>query len=284
MHNLGIGVPENNRHGSSPGSSFAGRFALGSTFVAFFLAAALAAQTGGHYQSANYPQTTGVIPQGTVLPVRLNQSISSKTTQPGKPISGRIMQEVPLPHGQKIPEGAKVVGRIVAAQPAINGAAGNISLRFDALLVAHQCIPVRTSLRALAGFMDVQEAETPEFSPGFGTPGPWITTRQIGGDEVYGVGGPVTNRWNERVGISVYGGVLVHVRASAGAKCRGALDAEDRAQALWVFSTDACGVYGLEHVQIAHTGRTDPEGTIILRSDTGDVKLRASDALLLRVR
>ena len=229
-------------------------------------------------------QTKPSVPPGTILPIRLNQAISSRNTQPGKSISGRIMQDVPLPNGQKIPAGAKIRGTVTAVQSATTAAAGNIALRFDTLLVPHQSISIRTSLRALAGFMDVQEAQTPEYSPGFGTPYYWVPTQQIGGDEVYGVGGPVTNRSSERVGTSIYGGVLVHVRASAGSKCAGALDSEDRPQALWVFSADACGVYGLEHVRIAHAGRTDPEGTIILSSDAGDVKLRVSDALLLRAR
>jgi len=194
------------------------------------------------------------------------------------------MQDVLLPSGAKLPMGTELAGTILGAEPAANGGNGSISLRFDALLVDRQRIPVTTSLRALAGFMEVLDAQTPEFSPGFGTPSTWETTRQIGGDEVYGVGGPVTNRCNERVGTAVYGGVLVHVRAGSGSKCRGALDKDDRPQALWVFSADACGVYGREHVQIAQAGRDAPSGAIVLISDDRGVKLRAGDAMLLRVR
>jgi hypothetical protein len=144
-------------------------------------------------------------------------------------------------------------------------------------------IPIVASLRALAGFMEVQSAQTPEFTPGFGTPYLWATTRQIGGDEVYGVGGPVTNQSSERIGKGVYGGVLVHVRAQPEFWCRGPLDSEDRLQALWVFSSDACGVYGIPGVNIAHAGRTEPLGEIILVADQADLLIRGASGMLLRV-
>ena len=140
-----------------------------------------------------------------------------------------------------------------------------------------------TALRTLAGFMEVQSAETPEFSPGFGTPNTWVTTRQVGGDEVYGVGGPVTDRWSNPVGIAVNGGVLVHVRAQTGMPCRGALDEEDCLQALWVFSSDACGLYGMAGVRVEHAGRSEPAGEIILAAEHGDVVVRGGNGMLLRV-
>ncbi len=223
------------------------------------------------------------IPPGTILPVRLNHGLSSKTAVTGQVISGRIMQEVPLPNNEKIPEGAKVLGTIVSVQRAANGADGTISFRFDTLAIHQRKTAVVTNLRALAGFMEVQSAQTPEFTPGFGSPFIWSNTRQIGGDEVYGVGGPVTNRSNERVGSAVYDGVLVHVRAQPESQCRGALDAEDRLQALWVFSSDACGVYGILGVSIARAGRSDPVGEVALTAEQKDVVVRGASAMLLRV-
>jgi hypothetical protein len=223
------------------------------------------------------------IPTGTVLPVRLNHGLSSKNAKDGQAITARIMQDVPLLNNGNIPEGATVLGTIVSVQPSASGTNGSVSFRFDALAIHGNRIPIVTNLRALAGFMEVQFAQTPEFTPGFGTPYVWADTRQIGGDEVYGVGGPVTDPWNQTVGKAGYDGVLVHVRAQPGSKCRGALDAEDRLQALWVFSSDACGVYGIEHLNIVHTGRTAPVGTIVLESQTQNVKLRSGDGLLLRV-
>jgi hypothetical protein len=220
---------------------------------------------------------------GTVLPVRLNHGFSSKSAKEGQEITGRIMQDVPLPNHGKIPQGARVLGTIVSVAKAGTSSNGKISFRFDSLRVSHRRISVVTSLRAIAGFMEVQFAETPEATPGFGTPYPWVTTHQIGGDEVYGVGGPVTDRWSNHVGKGVFGGVLVHVRAQPGLQCRGPMDAEDRLQALWVFASDACGVYGMMGVTITHAGRDEPLGEIGLAAEHGDVLVRGASALLLRV-
>ena len=230
------------------------------------------------------PKTEKVeIPVGTILPVRLNHALSSKNAEAGQEVTGRIMQDVPLPNHAEIHEGAKVSGKIVSVQRAGNGTDGIISLRFDILELHHRKIPIVTSLRALAGFMEVQSAQTPESTPGFGTPYIWANTRQIGGDEVYGVGGPVTNQNSEEVGKGVYGGVLVHVRARPESNCRGPLDAEDRLQALWVFSSDACGVYGVQGVTIAHAGRSAPAGEIALVAEKRDLLVRGASGMLLRV-
>lgn len=223
------------------------------------------------------------IPVGTVLPVRLNQSLSFKKTRAGQAISARIMQDVPLPGGGKIPEGSKVVGTVVSLEPAAQGAGGKVSFRFEKVVTREGSVRVAIGLRAMASFLEVQDAQTPEFSPGFGTPYIWANTRQIGGDEVYGVGGPVTNRWNERVGTAVNGGVLAHVRARPESECRGALDTEDHLQALWVFSADACGVYGIEGVKIAHAGRSEPTGEIVILAARGDLAVRSGTTMLLRV-
>jgi hypothetical protein len=223
------------------------------------------------------------IPPGMILPVRLNHSLSSKHASPGQIVTGRIMQDVPLLNNEKIPEGAKLSGTIISVERAGNGTNGKISFRFDFLDFHHRKFPIVANLRALAGFMEVLSGQTPEFSPGFGTPYVWATTRQIGGDEVFGVGGPVTNQNSETVGKGVYGGVLVHVRAQPETPCRGALDSADKLQALWVFSSDACGVYGIHGVEIAHAGRTNPVGQITLVADREDLLIRASSGMLLRV-
>jgi hypothetical protein len=239
-------------------------------------------------QAANCQNTTKsglAIPPGTILPVRLNSTISSAKSKPGQAITGRIMQDVPLPQGARIREGSKVIGHIVEVAPAGTGVEARITLQFDKLVSAHQTIPISTNLRAVAGFMRILEAQTPPIGPSESDVYRWLTTVQVGGDVVYGEGGVVTaaDNANDIVGKEVNGGVLVRVRAKKGTKCRGAIDGNDSPQALWVFSSDACGIYGLEHITIAHAGRTDPVGVIVLTSDSGHLRIPGGAGMLLRV-
>jgi len=133
--------------------------------------------------------------------------------------------------------------------------------------------------------VQIMEAQTPTSGPGESDVFSWLTTVQVGGDVVYGEGGPVSTGEdaNQIVGKAVNGGVLVKVRAKKGTECRGAIDGNDSPQALWVFSSDACGTYGLEHISIVHAGRTDPTGVIVLASDSGGLKLPSGAGMLLRV-
>jgi hypothetical protein len=85
------------------------------------------------------------------------------------------------------------------------------------------------------------------------------------------------------VGRSVHGGVLVQVRAKPGAACRGSIAGNPAPQALWVFSADACGVYGINHLVIAHAGRSAPAGVIVLASNAGKLKIPGGTGMLLRV-
>ena len=84
--------------------------------------------------------------------------------------------------------------------------------------------------------------------------------------------------WENRLAMACW-----RSRDREGAECRGELEGNDSPQALWVFSTDARGVYGIEHLNIVDAGRADPVGKIVLASETRNVKLKNGDGLLLRV-
>ena len=225
------------------------------------------------------------VPPGTILPVRLNSSLSSSKSKANQVISARIMQDVPLPGGAKIPEGSQVLGTIVQVAAAGSGSPAEISLRFDRLRTAHQSFPIMTNLRAIAGFMEILNAQTPPIGAGESDVYRWLTTVQVGGDVVYGDGGIVTKGDDSShvVGKSVGGGVLGQISAKEGTKCRGPLFGNDSPQALWVFSSDACGTYGLAHLEISHAGRSDPVGLIAFRSDAKDLRLPSGTGMLLRV-
>src|SRR3974377_321736 len=61
------------------------------------------------------------IPNGTILPVRLNHKSTSKKARSGQVITGKIMQDVPLPEGGKISRGSIISGIVVSRMPASQG-------------------------------------------------------------------------------------------------------------------------------------------------------------------
>jgi hypothetical protein len=221
------------------------------------------------------------IPGGTILPVRLESSLSGKA-EPESEITGRIMQEVPLPNGRKLSEGAKVIGRMVRVAPASNGKGVQISFRFDQLVVSKRRIPITTNLRAIASLREIEDAQIPLMGADRGTSQDAWTTIQIGGDVVYRGGGKVMEE-GKVVGEPVSDGVLSRLSSEVGAPCRDEVEGNNRRQALWVFSADACGVYGLAGVTILHAGRSSPVGEITLASKRSNLKVRSGSGMLLRV-
>jgi hypothetical protein len=221
------------------------------------------------------------IPVGTILPVQLNSSPRSDKARAGQRIYGRIMQNVPLPGGHKIHAGSKVIGHIVSVKEGRTGQQAEITLCFDTLEFGHQTFQVSTNLRALASLMDVEDAQVPPTGSDRGTPWVWRTRNLIGDEVAYGEG-PVTHG-TDIVGQALADGVLIPVRPNATAGCRGEIADNVKAQALWVFSSDACGLYDLPNLSLKHAGRTDPVGQITFHSDKGTVKVRAGSGMLLRV-
>jgi hypothetical protein len=238
---------------------------------AFALSAVLAAQTN--------------IPVGTVIPVTLNSSLDARSSKPGQRITAKVAQDVPLNNGATIKTGTRVEGEVLVVTSAANSQPATIALRFDRVDVGGQATLLSTDLRALASPLEVEQAQSE--SSGFerGSEPPWSqTTTQIGGDVVYREPGDVYYG-SKVVGRSVYAGswgVLSPAAASPDARCRGAMAGNHNPQALWVFSHDACGVYGYDAV-ITHAGRTNPAGRIVLASTKGDLKIRGGSGLLLRV-
>ena len=224
--------------------------------------------------------TAESMPVGTILPVSV-PSVSSKKAKAGDKIKARITQEVRLPGGGKIPEGTSVVGHVVSSTRPGSQQAATLVIRFDALILRGKSTPIRTSLRTLASPSEVDEAQVPTSGPGESDVYDWLNTRQIDGDVVYGKGGPVAHG-SQIVGESTYHGVFVKPVASADGRCQGDTSGEGP-QAFWVFSADACGVYGYANLQIQHAGRTDPVGEIVLESTHGPMQIRSGSGALLRV-
>jgi hypothetical protein len=176
-----------------------------------------------------------------------------------------------------------VTGSVVRIETGHQGTGIDLTLTFTNLEDRKQNLSMATSLRAIASYQAVQNAQMPWTGPDAGTPSGWANTVQIGGDIRFGDGGPVRNKRKEKVGKGVLGGVLVHINANPARGCEGPVKGDDHLQALWVFSADACGVYGLKGIEISHPGSSDPLGEITLHFVQNDSKLDAGTAMLLRV-
>jgi hypothetical protein len=233
--------------------------------------------------SANAVESPSAIPAGTILPVRLEKTLSLKDARRGQLIETKIAQEVPLPDGEKIPMKSLVIGSLVSLQNDTDGPGAKLTLKFDRVEEHKQTLQITTYLRAIASFRAVQSAQIPHAGADMGSPGGWSDTVQIGGDIRFGDGGEVRNRAKQKVGKGVIGGVLVHISANPALGCEGPASGNDYPQALWVFSSDACGLYDLKDVKVAHAGKGDPIGEITLHFEKEGMRLEGGAAMLLRV-
>ena len=224
------------------------------------------------------------IPSGTALPVMLNSSLDARNNKPGRKISARIMQQVQLPEGGRIPAGSRIVGHVLQVHTATASSPSRLVVKFDTLDLRGVSIPLTTSLRAVAAMTEVFEAQLPTSNfDEYGTSIADWTTVQVGGDAVYRGDGTVISPDNRVVGSATVGGdVTAKLAAVPDLGCRGSIEGNDRPQSLWVFSTSACGAFGFGDLKIAHAGRTDPLGEIVLEAPA-NVRVRAGSGLLLRV-
>jgi hypothetical protein len=130
------------------------------------------------------------IPPGTVIPVALHGSLSTTKSKPGQVVKARVMQDIPLGEGSKIPAGSYVEGKVISVTPASNGSPARITFEFDRLVTSKGSVPITTNLRALASTLEVTSAQIPQYDDR-GSSSYVNNTRQIGGDAVYRGGGHV---------------------------------------------------------------------------------------------
>jgi len=224
------------------------------------------------------------VPDSSILPAELKTPLSSKNGKAGQVITARIMQDVPLLGDAKIPMGSMLSGRVTKVQPAAGGDGGSISFRFDTLQIGQENVHLTVRLRALASFVEVRQAQLPTGNDPANPEDTWNTV-QVGGEVVYRGSGVVRSRTAGVVGRYVRGGgVLGNLDSNPGRGCVHDGTGE-RAQALWVFSSDACGVYGLDNVTIARSDTkapTDP-GEITVQSSKKDVTVNGGSGLMFRV-
>jgi hypothetical protein len=153
-----------------------------------------------------------------------------------------------------------------------------VAVRFDRLAFDKRILHFSSNLRALASMNEVFEAQLPTNAiDDYGTSIADWNTVQVGGNEVvYRGNGTVMSASNVIGSASISGAVQAKLQPVRSGGCHGGVDR----QALWVFSTTACGVYGYDDITIAHWGRTNPVGDIFLVSK-GRLRVQSGSGLLL---
>jgi hypothetical protein len=219
------------------------------------------------------------VPAGTVIPVMLSSSLNAAKDKPDSKLEGRVMQEITLPSGVKIREGAQILGHTVSVSKDSTGS--TIIVKFNAIQNEGHRIPVMTGLLAVASMAFVSDARNPVSVNSEMVPDTQWVTRQVGGDivqrgwrKVFSSGG-VEGRW---IGGS---SVTIKLTPNAQAGCSGG-PGYDREQSVWIFSSAACGTYGLPNVKIVSSGITKPIGEIGLSSDR-DINIRGGSGWLFIV-
>lgn len=218
------------------------------------------------------------LPAGVALPVMLGSELNAKKDDAGKKIEGKIMQDVPLLSGQ-ISKGARVTGRVVSVtKPGSSGS--SVTVKFDSIQDAGHTIPLTAEVLAVASMSSVADAQSPMNNAGSSSVSSdeWVT-RQVGGDivnrEQHTAGSP-----GGTMGMWVEGSsVLIKLTPNPDAGCPDG-PGYKAAQAVWIFSSAACGTYGLNDVAIASSGAESPVGEITLGS-SDNVNVRGGSGWLL---
>jgi hypothetical protein len=219
------------------------------------------------------------IPVGTVIPVMLSSSLNAAKDKPEKKLEGRVMQEVRLPSGEGIRERSRIIGHVVNVTRGASGS--SIVVKFEAIQQQDRKTPLKTGLLALASMASVHDAQLPISANSDLDPVSQWVTRQVGGD--------IVRRGWGKVGSSdgVFGtwaggnSVLIRLTPNPNSGCSGG-PGYDREQAVWIFSSAACGTYGLSDMTIARSGGIAPPGDIVLTSSR-NVAIRGGSGWLLIV-
>jgi len=219
------------------------------------------------------------IPVGTVIPVMLSSRLNASKDKPDETIEGRVMQEITLPSGIKIREHAQVQGHTVSVSKGKSGS--SIVVKFTTIQSEDRTIPVTMEALAVASMATVSDAQRPVGGNSDIDPDTQWVTRQVGGDivkrgwgQVFSSGG-LTGKW---VGGS---SVVIKLTPNEAAGCPQG-PGYDREQALWIFSSAACGSYGLGSLKIANSTLGSHVGEITLTS-TRNIDIRSGSGWLLIV-
>lgn len=218
---------------------------------------------------------------GVVLPVMLSTSLNSLKNKPGDKVTGRLMQDVVLPDGEKLRAGARIEGSIVEVSQATGTVPARLKLRFSHLAAGQKQFAISVRLRALASMNEVFNAQLPwNTFDDYGTSSSDWNTVQVGGAVVYRGDGTVRSAMEIIGKATDSGAVTAKLMPAPRLGCPKNAEESQREQSLWIFSPWACSTYGFEDLAIAQSGASAPAGTIELTSPK-KVSVRAGSGWLL---
>ena len=212
----------------------------------------------------------------------LDNTFDSDKSKPGEEITAKLRQDVPLPDGGKIKRESKLVGHVVAVTPASADKPYEITVEFNRIAVNKRPVRISVGLRAYATMELVAQSRQPaNANSGNGTSIWDLNMSQVGGQIAYN--GQKVVKWKDQVvgRIPQPGAVLAVPMANPQFGCAGP-GANKSDQAFWVFSTNACGIYGNEDMTLASgMGGTSP-GRIVFKSPK-KITVRGGSGWLLQV-
>ncbi len=215
------------------------------------------------------------LPGETAIPIIFSHTIDAGKAKAGDVVTGKTMQVVVLPNGEQLAKGSLVTGHVVEARPFkfdetpyASQQASYLAIQFDH--VANE--PVTTSLRAMATYLAVQEALTPQGTDESDSLGTMVL---VGGAHYSPIAKRVTDGPDDDiVGYNKRQGVFARL-LPGGAGCAGT----QTEQSVAIFSPDACGLYGFVGEYLSAKS-----GTFRLESTHRTVTIRSGSAALLQVQ
>jgi len=222
------------------------------------------------------------IPARTLLPAMLDSRFDSDKSKQGEAISAKLRQDVPQPGGGKIKRESKILGHVLAVSPASDGNPYQLTVRFEQIEVNKRPVNISVGLRAYATMELVAQSRQPaNANSGNGTSVWDLNLSQIGGQIAYN--GQKVVKWKGQVvgRIPQPGAVLGVPMANPEFGCAGH-GANTSEEAFWVFSTNACGIYGNDDMTlVSGIGGINP-GQIVFKSSK-KLTVRGGSGWLLQV-
>lgn len=231
-------------------------------------------------QNATATTATAALSAKTTLPIVFTRTLSAKHAKAGDAILAKTTQVVHLPSGLVLPEGTRIVGHVVSANPFIYDKTpyarqkpSELIIRFDSVEIDSARLPLHVTLRAMASPIATNDAREPKSSD----LDPLSTVTQVGGDLLVPSQKEVVNRQGDVVAYNRRNGIYAHLIAN------GQCDASDKEVSVGIFSPTACGLYGFGNVSLQAAGSVSKPSEVELVSTHSSPEIWKHTAALLEV-